>query len=188
MLFNLLDWRGRARRIKTRRYLVMLAMLGIGIALSQAWIASRHQARLIAAEQTLKRQNAEFDTLNQTLDRLTEAVADQEARAADWTRDIDTLTAIASMTEPDTGVLEVMIRARPNWVWLDRATHYLIQPSSPDAMPTRALRVEGRGLTAAEVLAYQARLAERLPHQHVELLDQQQNAQGLSRFVLELRP
>lgn len=188
MEFNLLDWRGQIRRRKTRQYFVLLALLGACVGVIQAWIAEGHQHQLVDTQREVQHRQALVDGLSDELDGLERDVAKAQAREPGLVEDIEALVAIGSLTESQQATWQAIVAARPAWVWLDRVVHHLAEPAQQGRALSTSVRVEGRGLTSAEVLDYQARLAERLPGRRIELLDQQQNAQGLSDFVVGIGP
>lgn len=188
MQFNLLDWRGQIRRRKTRQYFALLLVLGACVGVIQAWIFETHQHRLADTHQEVQDLKARVDAQGDELDGLERDVANAEARGPGLADDIEALVAIGSLTKSQQPTWHAIVAARPAWVWLDRVVHHLTEPAQQGRALSTSVRVEGRGLTSAEVLDYQARLAERLPGRRIELLDQQQNAQGLSDFVVGIGP
>ena len=188
MEFNLLDWRGQIRRRKTRQYFALLVVLGACVGVIQVGVSTTHQHQLADTQREVQHLQALVDARGDELDGLERDVATAQARESGLVEDIEALVAIGSLTESQQPTWHAIVAARPAWVWLDRVVHHLAEPAQQGRAPSTSVRVEGRGLTSAEVLDYQARLAERLPGRRIELLDQQQNAQGLSDFVVGIEP
>ena len=186
--FNLLDWRGQHRRRKTRQYFAGLVVLGLCVWLIQAWALTNHQSQLAQAESAVQTKTQTLNALSDELDGLEDQAAASSARQPRWVEDTEALSAIHALTEAREEVWVGIVDVRPEWVWLDRVVQYMAPSHDERTVPTHRVLIHGRGLTPGEVVGYQARLAARLPDLRIELIDQQQNPQGLSDFVMGIGP